>query len=1019
MDGLLDRLSIRSKIAVILIVPVLACAVLGSLRVSSRISTSRQADRVSKLTEFSLSGTHLAHELQQERGLSGRYLAELKSAAPASAMLKQRPATDWALGAFRGRTGELDISALAAPTRAKLASALGRLSSLPGLRRDIDERTIATSGALDFYNAIVADVLNINRELAGTITDRELAQSVGAFVNLSRIRELTALERELISGVLAQGRFGPGQYRSFSSMLATRGVLLSEFRSGATPTQHEKYVQVVVGPEVQRASELENAVVDSEGAGRLAIDPNQWWRSVTADLLLMHQVEQGFGSAAVARSKAIERNANSQAAGDSLIVLLAVALAVGLSLLVARSMLRPLRLLEATAKDVAVNRLPGVVAKLQRSPTQQSMHLAEELEPIDVTSRDEIGEVASAFNAVHLVAVQVAAEQAALRTSIGEMFLNLARRSQSLIDRQIELIDDLEEEADAHTLGNLFQLDHLATRMRRNAENLIVLSGAEPPRRWAEPIPLPEIVRGSVAEVEDYQRVTLLPMEDLGVPGHTVADVIHMLAELIENATSFSPPGTTVRIGGQRAANGYVVEIEDRGLGMSDDELLQANQRLANPPAIDFAVSRMLGLFVVGRLAQRYDIRVQLRHSSYGGVTALVLLPSTILIQLEPEPVARPSEPSQLAVPAPARPVEPQPAPPPPRLRPAAPISVRPAPQRPVEPQPEPARAAEAQPAPPPRPDAAPPQPPPRAQPPPPVPEQPAPARADRLPIFEQARSDWFDSDIAAEHGPPHHHGAYPPLAARFQSTAQQGPSAPPAWASSPTPPPWPSRTVDEAAADQPPTRERLRNGFAPVPGPPEASAPPGGPGHYPAQPSREDAGPPPGMGGPWTAPPPDLGIEIDDAGAVEVTPLPPLPPLSFPAFRGERPAPADWQPGRPPPRRHAPADGPQGPPPPQRPVPGAQQATPAGLPRRVPRASLAPGILEQRQQATASRPAEPGQRLRSPEEVRSLLATYRAGLERGRHSAASGEAEWPSEGAAGPPGSGPPGFGGEDDGAR
>src|SRR6266540_2779512 len=802
MDGLLDRLSIRSKIAVILIVPVLACAVLGSLRVSSRISTSRQADRVSKLTEFSLSGTHLAHELQQERGLSGRYLAELKSAAPASAMLKQRPATDWALGAFRGRTGELDISELAAPTRAKLASALGRLSSLPGLRRDIDERTIATSGALDFYNAIVADVLNINRELAGTITDRELAQSVGAFVNLSRIRELTALERELISGVLAQGRFGPGQYRSFSSMLATRGVLLSEFRSGATPTQHEKYVQVVVGPEVQRASELENAVVDSEGAGRLAIDPNQWWRSVTADLLLMHQVEQGFGSAAVARSKAIERNANSQAAGDSLIVLLAVALAVGLSLLVARSMLRPLRLLEATAKDVAVNRLPGVVAKLQRSPTQQSMHLAEELEPIDVTSRDEIGEVASAFNAVHLVAVQVAAEQAALRTSIGEMFLNLARRSQSLIDRQIELIDDLEEEADAHTLGNLFQLDHLATRMRRNAENLIVLSGAEPPRRWAEPIPLPEIVRGSVAEVEDYQRVTLLPMEDLGVPGHTVADVIHMLAELIENATSFSPPGTTVRIGGQRAANGYVVEIEDRGLGMSDDELLQANQRLANPPAIDFAVSRMLGLFVVGRLAQRYDIRVQLRHSSYGGVTALVLVPSTLItwsagqesVIASSRPELPPAGPTPPAMPS-MDPVAPLAAttsapPSPPGSGPPAAASVRP-------PIPVPPASAAAPP------EAARPLPvdPDFEQAGPPPPLQPAPAQVpgqgpgegrpagDRLPIFEQARSDWFDSGAGASYLPlrrhgPQHTGADEPAPAgqaQGQAQAQEAPPAPPA----------------------------------------------------------------------------------------------------------------------------------------------------------------------------------------------------------------------------------------------
>jgi HAMP domain-containing protein len=985
MDGVLDRLSIRSKIAVILIVPLLACAVLGALRVSSRIATSRQADRVSKLTEFSLSGTHLAHELQQERGWSQRYLDELNSGRPASAMLKQRPQTDKALGAFRDRVDELDIAALPASTRTELSSALGQLSSLPTLRRDIDERGIASSGALAFYNAVIADALNVNRELADTITDRELAQSVGAFTDLSRIRELTALERELISGVLASGRFQPGQYRNFTSMVATRGVLLSEFSGTATPAQRAMFTQAVVGPEVQRASELESDIVASEGTRKLAIDPDQWWQVTTADLLLMHGVEQSFGGAAVARSQAIERNANSRAAGDSLVVLLAVALAVVLSLLVARSMLRPLRLLEATAKDVATNRLPGVVRKLQRSPTQQSLHLAEELEPVDVPSRDEIGEVAAAFNAVHLVAVQVAAEQAALRTSIGEMFLNLARRSQSLIDRQIELIDDLEDEADSQTLGNLFQLDHLATRMRRNAENLIVLSGAEPPRRWAEPIPLPEVVRGAVAEVEDYQRVTLLPMEDLGVPGHAVADLIHLLAELIENATSFSPPGTAVRVGGQRAAGGYVLEIEDRGLGMSDDELQQANERLANPPAIDFAVSRMLGLFVVGRLAQRLSLRVQLRHSAYGGVTALVLLPSSLLIKLEPEAVVMASEPSQLPVPASSGPSGPATAPPaqaPPMARPHPPPP-RPQPHHPEQPWPQ------------------------RPQPP-----QPAPVRADRLPIFEQARSDWFESGISAEHGPPRHPGAYPPLAARFQSPAQQppvgqGPPTPPLWGDAPTPPPRPTRPVDEAPTELP-RRERLHGGYgsSSLSVPPDAPTSPRPPGRPYSNPDVGDPGPARTPRPPDPAPPPrrhDLEAEMEQPELVEVTPLPPMPPFPRP-----QDAPR-WQ-----------APGPAGP---------DRQATSAGLPRRVPRAHLAPGILEQREQAATRQPPQPGQRLRSPEEVRSLLATYRAGLQRGRNSAASGQAEWPSEGAAGWPSrkaegrpgfEGPPdGVGGEDDEAR
>jgi HAMP domain-containing protein len=998
MDGVLDRLSIRSKIAVILIVPVLACAVLGALRVSSRVSTSRQADRVSKLTEFSLSGTHLAHELQQERGLSERYLDEPKSAGPAREMLAQRPKTDVALAAFRGKVDALDVAALAPSTKEKLSSALGRLSTLARLRRDIDQRAIIASGALDFYNTTVADVLNANRELAQRITDRELAQSVGAFVSLSRIRELSALERELVTGVIAHGAFEPGQYRAFTSMLATRSVLLSEFRASATSAQRQLYIDTVVGPEVQRASELENAVVASEGNGKLDIDPEQWWRVTTANLLLMHGVEQEFGGAAVARSQAIERSANSRAAGDVLVVLAAVALAVSLSLLVARSMLRPLRLLEATAKDVAVNRLPGVVAKLQRAPTQQSLHLVEELEPVDVPSRDEIGEVAAAFNAVHQVAVKVAAEQAALRTSIGEMFLNLARRSQSLIDRQIELIDDLEEEADSQTLKNLFQLDHLATRMRRNAENLIVLSGAEPPRRWAEPIPLAEIVRGAVAEVEDYQRVALLPIDDVGVPGHAVSDVIHMMAELIENATSFSPPGTAVRIGGQHSASGYVIEIEDRGLGMSDDELLRANQRLADPPAIDFAVSRMLGLFVVGRLAQRYGIRVQLRHSSYGGVTALVLLPSSLLIQLQPEPAALPTEPPPLAVPAPSQtgpsqaappgPVPPprgpslapEPQAPPPRAPRQAPPPEAPPPRGPQTAPSRPAPARAAQPPPPQGPRPAPPyQPEPQF----PVPRQPA--RAERLPIFEQARSEWFETGISAEHGPPRHQSAYPPLAARYQSQGQQppvgqGPPAPSVWGSSPTPPPppRPSRAVDDVPAPTDLPR-RGRNGFT------SGQVPPG-----------PYAGEPGGVASPR---PPEAGHEpeVVEVEPVEVTPLPPFPAAPGPraGFPRESGIPRERE------AEVAPAFG-VGPHP--------ARETASGLPRRVPRANLAPGILEQRQQAGGGRAAEPGQRTRSPEEVRSLLATYRAGLERGRRTATSGEApEPPVDG-----GEGPPGFGGE-----
>src|SRR6266542_2268631 len=758
MDGVLDRLSIRSKIAVILILPVLACTVLGALRVNSRISTSRQADRVTKLTEFSLRGTNVAHELGHERGLAGRFLDAPANPASAQALKAQQTASDRAIDAYRGSIDELDAMSLTAPARETLSSALGHLDGLANLRDDIGERSISAPGANDLYSATVADLVNANRELSGRIADPELAQAVGAFVSVSRIKELAALERELVSGVLARGSFGAGQYRSFTSTLATRNVLLSEFQATATPSERDVFVESVVGPEVQRAKELQAEVVATDGNGRVAIDPNEWWAVTTAEIDLLHQVEQRLGTAAV--------------------------------------------------------------------------DLSHELEPIRVPSRDEVGEVAAAFNSVNQVAVRVAAEQAALRLSIGDIFLNLARRSQALIDRQLELIDELEEEADSSTLSSLFQLDHLATRMRRNAENLIVLSGAEPPRRWTEPIPLGEVARGAIAEVEDYQR------------------------------------GALVRVGGQPAATGYIVEVEDRGLGMSDEELQEANERLANPPTIDFAVSRMLGLFVVGRLALRYNIRVQLRHSTYGGITALVMLPSSVVLPLGPQVPAGPA-PGPFGAPQLLAPeVDPEPV------------------------MPEP------------------------------------------LPIFEQARSDWFDAPGPTPPTPS------PPLSARFPSPEEhvQPPVSRPREFHASVQPPVPDAQPFPPARD-PMNRDPFsdwRQGPLPDPG---AARPFGTQG-------RQEP-----VGRPW--PQPD-----------------------------ERGWPEPGQHRRPQPEQR-PRGGPDD-------FPGEDEPeTTADLPRRVPRANLAPGILAQRERAMREEEDDdPRRPARSPEEVRSLLANYRDGLERGRRSA-------------------------------
>jgi PAS domain S-box-containing protein len=238
-------------------------------------------------------------------------------------------------------------------------------------------------------------------------------------------------------------------------------------------------------------------------------------------------------------------------------------------------------------------------------------------------------------------------EQAALRKSIGDLLHNLARRSQGLVDRQLELIDELERsEADPDRLQELFRMDHLATRMRRNVENLIVLSGVEQRRRWSESVPLRDVVEAAVAEVEDYSRVQVAGIHDLTLAGLAASDVAHLLAELVENATSFSSPATLVEVSGGPTGNGYVLEIEDHGIGMSDAELAGANRRLAEPLAADVAASRMMGFHVVGRLAARHGIRVQLRHCWFGGIDALVLLPAALLGSAGDHPAMAPPVPA-------------------------------------------------------------------------------------------------------------------------------------------------------------------------------------------------------------------------------------------------------------------------------------------------------------------------------------------------------------------------------------
>jgi len=663
---------IRTKLLVALLGPLLVLAVLALVGIRHNQAESDRAARSTAFARLAAGLAPLIHQLQAERSLSASYIAaDRRQWGPQ--LVRQRQIVDRVAGAYRARAR--DLSADDRILTEKIDYGLNELGRLPEQRQTIDRATIdreelevdpgielheeegeeereaATQqghGALDSpdkaleqYTDTISDLLDINGEIAPRSDNEELLKGVAASVAISRAKDFADAQRSLLQNVYTVGHFKGNEQTRLSALVAAEVIYTAQFDANATEAQHEFREEQVSGPEVDRVDELVRQALlrASTDAPHLDGDPQAWSGAMTVKLDRMRAVEQRLSTDVIATATAVREGADRRALMYSLLLAAALILAVVLALVTARSLLRPMRRLEAAAEETAGRRLPGVVQRLQEGEPVDLE--AESAPPIEVRSRDEIGHLAEAFNAVHRVAVRVAGREAALRRSVGDMFLNLARRSQSLIERQLEVIDELERRgSDADVRAGLGELDHLATRMRRNAENLIILSGSEPARRWRGPIDLRDVVLASVEEVKEHTRVEVLSLDQIQLAGHAAADVMHLLAELIENAVTFSAPGTKALVAGQPLPAGYLLEIEDQGLGMTDEQLVKVNQRLAKPPDIDFALARMLGFFVVTQLASRHGIRVQLRHSWYGGVTALVLLPRQLLVNVPDEPGA-------------------------------------------------------------------------------------------------------------------------------------------------------------------------------------------------------------------------------------------------------------------------------------------------------------------------------------------------------------------------------------------
>nr|BFE87331.1 hypothetical protein GCM10020093_099320 [Planobispora longispora] len=665
---------VRSRLVALILVPTAALVLLAGLQVAASVNAASDYQRVNDLARLSDRIGALTHELAEERDRTAWFIALGRPEDVAEEVRDQMGAVDSTAARVRDG-GTLIAGETAGRTGDEIRAALARLDDLAPLRRQALEEKLLPDAAIDAYTLVIADLLSLHDELGKGSSDDLLFGRSLTLDALARAKESLSLQRALLSVVLVAGRFEQEQMERFLGAISSERNERAAFSAEAGPEDRRFFDETVNGHTADRADFLRELVMvrAASGASLKGLDlseeddARQWYEAVSVTIDRMRAVEQRHAEAIVTRSRELrdaERDRALVVAGSAAGLLLAILL---ITTGVARSLVRPLRRLRREALEVAGKRLPAYVQQVRESRDGEA---PAEVPPIGIMSRDEIGEVARAFDEVHREAVRLAGDEAKLRKTINAMFVNLSRRSQTLVERQLTLVERLERgERDDDRLADLFKLDHLATRMRRNSESLLVLAGQEVVRRWRQPVEIMDVVRASLSEVENYDRVVTRVHAEAAVTGPAVSDVVHLLAELVENAIAFSPEESKVTVSCDRTGNGMMISVTDHGIGMSAEEIAQANARLVAPPAADAAAARRMGLFVVGRLALKHGIRVQLRPQETG-LTAMVLLPESLLVPLTgpsfPPPLA-PGSPFPRHPPRapPARPSRPSPRAPP------------------------------------------------------------------------------------------------------------------------------------------------------------------------------------------------------------------------------------------------------------------------------------------------------------------------------------------------------------------
>jgi len=628
--GLDNSMKVRWKLVTLLVVPLLALSLLGYVGINDRQDVVRAANQQGATAEWARQSAVTTDALDRE-ALAAALVLHTPDAAHVKALADVKARTNTALDGLRKRSSLLN-GEQATSFRSTLAGLedLRRITSANGLADTQDNRDGQVEALLAGYGNTSGYLLDIG---ASTIGDGDsFTANMRAYQALRVSREQAFQALALLTLRGAHMPIGPkGVQDSVSQYVGARSVF-----TGLAPTDQVRHFNQTVLPAVsQTVTSLEAAA--NQGDSTLATVmslPND--SNALAVLDVFRKAESDFEQSMIKSIDAHRHAASSDVKGFLYLMITITAFALVSASILSRAISGPLNRLTREARKVADVQLPALLETL-RDPASAD-HLPA-VEPLPTsTNRDEIGDLSRAFDAIQHAAVGVAAEQSVLlRKGIGELFVNLARRNQSLLDRQIGLLDDLENsETDPDALGQLFRLDHLATRMRRNAESLLVLAGVDSPRRWAQVMPLVDVLKAATGEVEDYSRVTIHTLPIVGVQGLVAADLAHLVAELLDNATQFSPPTSRVEVHGRMTEGSCVLEVRDTGIGMNPDQLAEANRTLHAPPVNGLALSRSLGFIVVGRLAERHGVTVTLERGESGGVVARVVVPASVLGETVP-----------------------------------------------------------------------------------------------------------------------------------------------------------------------------------------------------------------------------------------------------------------------------------------------------------------------------------------------------------------------------------------------